>query len=63
MDLVFNTRMIRLMHKLAAHSITDPGPIYDTYHYFNLGSELLKRKFGKILSDLGKDYESGKLDC
>ena len=53
--LEFRTRLIRLKHKVAAHSITDPGPIYDIYHYFNICSEFLTQKFGKILNQLSAD--------
>jgi hypothetical protein len=45
-------RIIGLKHIIAAHSITDKGPVYDEWHYFDLAKRLLEGRCAKLMSAL-----------
>jgi len=48
----FRTRFIALRSRIAAHSITDERPIFDSFHFYKIASQLLDAEFGKMISKL-----------
>ena len=48
MNLEFRTRLIGLRHKIAAHSITDQGAVFDAYHFFSVASNILSKMFSSF---------------
>lgn len=41
-----------MMHKIAAHSITDKGPIFDAYHYYQMATDMLEGMIIKFIDGI-----------
>jgi hypothetical protein len=53
------TRIIRLKHKIAAHSITDVSrPIFDAFHFYKLADTMLGSAFAKMVGQMGTELEA-----
>ena len=51
-------RIMELKHIVAAHSMTDKGPVYDQWHYFDLVKKLLEVKFARLINALNVKSDS-----